>query len=101
MDNTVKNQRQVLYSSNETEPDTARRGNKYLFCHRGHREHREMNYKENTKCSNCGGDIKAHCCGVRIIYWCEHCGSNDDKIPPNINIQFDNSVSSVLSVAKK
>ena len=47
-----------------------------------------MNYTEEDKtCPHCGGNIEAHCCGDKIIYWCNICGSNDSENPPNVKIE--------------
>lgn len=43
---------------------------------------------EDKKCSHCSGEIQAHCCGDKIIYWCKNCGSNDKECPPNISIKI-------------
>ena len=47
------------------------------------------NYTEkDKKCTHCGGEIQPHCCGTTVKYWCEKCGSNDKKTPPNIKINI-------------
>jgi len=44
--------------------------------------------KEDKTCPHCGGNIEPNCCGDKIIYWCNICGSNDKDTPPNINIEI-------------
>jgi len=47
-------------------------------------------YTEKDKiCPHCGGEISGNCCGERVIYWCEVCGSNNPKTPPNINLEVE------------
>ena len=43
---------------------------------------------EDKKCPHCGGNITSHLAGVHIIYWCDSCGSNNRKTPPNISIKI-------------
>ena len=46
-------------------------------------------YTESDKiCSHCEGEINGHCCGDRIIRWCDVCGSNDKDSPPSITVDF-------------
>lgn len=44
--------------------------------------------KEDKECPHCGGEIRGHCCGERTLYYCENCGSNDKKTPPNIKLEI-------------
>lgn len=53
-------------------------------------EEEKEKYQQGDKCSHCGGNVSAHCCGERIIYWCDSCGSNNRKYSPNIEIETNN-----------
>ena len=45
--------------------------------------------KDGKKCPHCGGEIKGHCCGNFIVYWCEECGSNNPLKKLNIKICYE------------
>ena len=45
-------------------------------------------YKEGDKCNHCGGNISPNCCGDKIKYWCDDCGSNNPSSLPNISIEI-------------
>jgi len=49
-----------------------------------------MKYTEkNIICKHCNGKVTPHCCGKKIIYWCDNCGSNDSIKPPNVVFELN------------
>jgi len=52
-----------------------------------------MEYDKNdTECSHCRGKISGNCCGDKIIYWCEDCGSRPEIIIDYPMMRFYNAV---------
>ncbi|MCK5605571.1 hypothetical protein KAR91_27000 [Candidatus Pacearchaeota archaeon] len=50
-------------------------------------EMRMLYTKDDKVCPHCHGDISGHCCGERIIFWCDDCGSNNKEVPPSMSIE--------------
>jgi len=51
---------------------------------------KESYTKEDKECTHCGGNVSGNCCGERIIYWCDDCGSNNKLFAPNVKLKFSN-----------
>jgi len=50
--------------------------------------------KKDKNCTHCGGNLSNHYCGEwdsKGIFkiWCDNCGSNNPKSPPNVQVEFN------------
>lgn len=50
---------------------------------------KEYYTSEDKNCTHCGGYLSDHSAGERIIRWCDDCGSNNPKFPPNVTLEFN------------